>query len=57
MTGLHCRSCNREIFDNDLELDKYISSFHNANDKRIYKKYTIININLDDVNKILDDYI
>ena len=57
MTGLLCRSCNREIFDNELELDKYIASFHNPKDKRIYKKYTIININLDDVNKLLDDYI
>ena len=57
MTDLLCRSCNREIFDKELELDKYLASLRNPNDKRIYKNYTINNINLGDVNKILDDYI
>ena len=57
MTNLLCRVCNREIFENQLELDKYIASLRNPNDKSIYKNYTINNINLDDVNKILDDYI
>ena len=55
MTDLLCRVCNREIFENQLELDKYLASLHNPNDKRIYKIYTIIKLNLDDVNKLLDD--
>ena len=57
MTDLLCRVCNREIFENQLELDKNLASLNNPNDKHISKKYTINNINLDDVNKILDDYI
>ena len=55
MTDLLCRVCNREIFENQLELDKYLASLRNPNGKRIY--YTFNNINLDDANKILDDYI
>ena len=57
MTELLCKVCDREIFENESELNKYLASLRNPNDKRIYKNCTINNINLDDVNKILDDYI
>ena len=57
MTDLLCRLWDREIFENESELNKYLASLRNPNDKRIYKNYTVNNIDLNDVNKILDDYI
>ena len=57
MTELLCKVCNRDIFEKESKLNKYLASLRNPNDKRIYKNYTINNIDLNDVNKKLDDYI
>ena len=57
MTDLLCKVCNRDIFEYESKLNKYLASLRKPNDKRIYKNYTVNNIDLHDVNKILDDYI
>ena len=57
MTELLCKVCNREIFENESERNKYLATLHKENDESLYKKYIINNKNLDDVNKILNDYI
>ena len=54
---LLCRLCDRSIIDNEFEYKKYLTSLRKENDKSFFKKYTINNINLDDVNKVLNDYI
>ena len=54
---LLCRLCDRSIIDNEFEYKKYLASLRKENDKSFYKKYTINNINLDDVNKVLNNYI
>ena len=57
MTELLCKVCDREIFENESELNKYLASLRKTYDRSLYKKSTINNINLNDINKILDDYI
>ena len=57
MTELLCKVCDREIFENESELNKYLTTFRKTFDRSLYKKYTINNINLNDIDKILDDYI
>ena len=52
---LLCRLCDRSIIDNEFEYKKYL--LRKENDKSFFKKYTINNINLDDVDKVLNDYI
>ena len=54
---LLCRLCDRSIIDNEFEYKKYLTSLRKENDKSFYKKYTFNNISLDDVNKVLNDYI
>ena len=36
---------------------KYLATMRKKNDKSLYKKYTINNINLDEVEKILNDHV
>ena len=57
MTELLCKLCDLEIFENDLERDKYLATFRKKNDKQLYEEYTIDTINLDDFDKILSDNI
>ena len=49
---LLCKVCDREIIENE-----YIASLGKRDDNSIYDNYTIININLDEFDKILNDYI
>ena len=55
MTDLLCLKCNHEILDDINKLYNYIATF--KNDKNIYKEIIIDNIDLDNVDKILNDYI
>ena len=57
MTELLCRVCDREIFEDKSELDKYLDTGRTENDRSIYKNYVIKNIHLDNVDKILNDYV
>ena len=54
---LLCEKCDRSIIKNESEYYNYLAAFRKEDDKSLYKKYTINNINLDEVNKILNDYI
>ena len=57
MTALLCLKCNQDIFDDKNKLDKYLSNFQIENDMNINKKIIIDNIDLDNVDKILINYI
>ena len=54
---LLCTVCGREIIENESEYKNYIASLHKKDDKSIYKIYVINNINLDEFDKILRDYV
>ena len=55
MTELLCRLCDREIFENESELKKYLATLRKKDDKSIFKKNAINKSNLDEVDKILND--
>ena len=55
--NLLCKVCDRLNIENESEYKKYLATLRKENDKNLNKKYTINNINLDDVDKILNDYI
>ena len=57
MTELLCLKCNQDIFEDKNKLDNYLSNFQIENDKNIYKKLIIDNIDLDNIDKILNIYI
>ena len=52
-----CQVCDREIIENESEYKYYIATLRKKVDKSIYKKYVINNINLDEVDKRLKDYV
>ena len=54
---LLCRVCHRDIIENESEYKNYIASLCKKDDKIIYKKYVFNNINLNEVDKILKDYV
>ena len=47
-----CRLCDWSVIENESEYNHYLTTFRKKNGK----SFTINNINLDDVNKILNDY-
>ena len=57
MTELLCLKCNQDVFEDKNKLDKKLSNFQIENDKNIYKKIIIDNIDLDNIDKILNNYI
>ena len=57
MTDLLCQVCDYDIFNDKNELSEYLRTEKKKNDRSIYKNYVIKNINLDNVDKILNDYI
>ena len=52
-----CKVCDKEIIENESEYKNYITTLRKKDDKSIYKKYIIYKINLDEVDKILWDYV
>ena len=57
MKELLCLKCNQDIFDDKNKLYNYLATFQRENDKSIYKKIIIDNIDLDNIDKILNIYI
>ena len=54
---LLCKVCDRSIIENESDCYEYLSTLRKKNDESLYKTYTINNFNLDEVIKILNDYI
>ena len=54
---LLCKVCDRSIIENESEYKIYIGTLHKKDDRSIYKKYVINNTKLDEVDKILKDYV
>ena len=52
-----CEACDRWIIENESEYKKYLAILRKKNDKSSYKKYTINNINLVEVDKKLNEYV
>ena len=49
--------CDRSLIANPYEYQYYLTTSHKKNDNSLYIKYTINNINSDEVDKTLNDYI
>ena len=52
-----CEVCDRSIIEKESESFNYLGTLCKEDDKSVYKKCTNININFNEVNKILNDYI
>ena len=52
-----CKVCDKDIIENRSEYKNYIATIRKKDDKSIYKTYVINNINLDEVDKIINDYV
>ena len=52
---LLCDVCDRSIIKNETEYMNSLTTLRKNDDKSLYKKYTIIKINLVEVNKKLND--
>ena len=57
MIELLCEICDSDIFDDEDKLYKYLTTFQKDDDKSINKKIIIDNINLNDIDKVLNNYI
>ena len=55
--GFLCMTCDRSPIENESEHQYYRATLRKKNDKSLYKKHTIKNINLDEYDKRLHDYI
>ena len=54
--NIPCKVCDKDIIENESEHKNYITTLRKKDDKSIYKRYVINNINFDEVDKILEDY-
>ena len=54
---LLCKVCDQSIVENQSEYYTYLATLRKKDDKSSFKKHTVNNINLDEVNEILNDYI
>ena len=54
---LLCPVCDRPIFENESEYHEYLATLGKKSHKSLYNKYTINNVNLDEVMKKLNDCI
>ena len=52
-----CSLCDREIFEDDSKLSKYINDHFKSIDRCLYIEYTIDNANLYNFEKIISEYI
>ena len=57
MTDLPWKICDRKFFENEDVFMNYMTTLRKKNGKSIYNKYTINNINLDEFEKRLDNYV
>ena len=51
MISFFCKTCDRSIIENEPEYNKYLTTLRKTNDKSLYTKYTIKNVNLDEFDK------
>ena len=56
MVDFLCKTCDRSLFENEFEHQHYRATLRKKNDKSLYKKYTINNINLVEYDKLSNDY-
>ena len=54
MTDIFCQVCDYETFNDKNELNYYLATLHKRYDRSLFYKYTIDNINLNNINKIFD---
>ena len=52
-----CKVCDRSIIERESEYKEYLTILCNKNYEILYKRYTFNNFNLDEVDKILNDYV
>ena len=52
-----CKICDIDIIQIQSKLDHYIATLAKEYDRSFYENYIIINPNLDEIDKILNDYI
>ena len=52
-----CQVCDRSFIENLDEYQHYLTTSHRKNYNSLYIKYTINKINLDELDKLLDDHI
>ena len=49
------KACDREILENESERKNYRATLRKRNDKGLFTKYTVYNVNLDEFDTILSD--
>ena len=54
---LLCKVCDQSIIQNESEYYEYPATLRKENDKSLYEKYNINNVDLDELDKLLNDYI
>ena len=54
---LLCEVCDQSVIKNHSECNNYLVTLRKKNDENLFKTHTINNVNLDEVKKILNDYI
>ena len=54
---LSCEVSNRSTIENQSEYNHYLATLRKKMIKVFHEKYTVININLDEFNKTINDYI
>ena len=52
-----CQVCDRSLIENPDEYQQYLATSHKKNDNSLYVKYTINNINLDELDRIINNHI
>ena len=51
-----CKVCNKSIIEYESKSLSYIATLRKEHDKWFYENYIIINPNLDEIDKIINDY-
>ena len=57
MTDTLCRKCDYEIFNDKDELNYYLATLNKRYDRALSYKYTINDVNLDNIIEVFDYYI
>ena len=52
-----CKVCDKSIFENESNFLNYIATLRKEHDESFSEHYIIINPNIDEIDKILNDYI
>ena len=52
-----CTVCDKFIFEKESKHVKFIATLRKEHDKSFYENYIIVNSNLDEIDKLVNDYI